>query len=136
MAQRGLNPPFTDQDSFYRVVDPTKHYKKNRVKPGAFAPPLNKGLSVDWSVLTSPSKSAQRQAHRWDYAPTPVAEVSAVLVWDIGLAIRPDPIDNNDAHCEIYGSLLQIGGVPEGTSARQRLANECTTLGPFIVIQP
>ena len=131
MAQGELNPPFTDQDSFYRAVDPTQHFKNNRVKPRAFAPKPNEGLSVDWSALTSPDKSAQRQAHRWDYAPTPVAEVSAVLVWDIGLDIRPMPEANNNAHCEIYGSLLY--SVPEGTSARQRLANECTTLGPFNV---
>ena len=37
------------------------------------------------------------------------------------------------AHCEVYGRNLQIPGVPEGTSARQRLANECTTFGPFII---
>ena len=133
MAQGEFNPPLTDQDSFYRAVDP-KQFKNNRVKPRAFAPKPNEGLSVDWAALTSPSESAQRQARRWAYEPTRVAEVSAGLVWDIGLDIRRKSEPDNDAHCEIYGSLLQIGSVPEGTSARQRLANECTKLGPFIVM--
>ena len=117
-------------------MDPKNHFKNSRVRPRAFAPPPNKGLSVDWAALTIPSQSAQRQAHRWGYEPTPVAEVSAGLVCDIGLDIQRKQEPDNDAHCEIYGSLQQMGGDPEGTSARQRLANECTVLGPFTVTPP
>lgn len=136
MAQKELNSPFTIQDAFYRAVDPTRHVKRNNnFKPGAFKPRENEELSVDWAAKTYPMESARRQAHRWDFKPTPVAQVGANLVTELELNVRYVPIPDNDAHSEIYGSLLHDGR-PEGTLARQRLANECTNLGPFDITPP
>ena len=131
MVQGGLGAPLTIDDSFFRVADPRYHLKKNKgIKPSLFKSKNNEGLSVDWAARTCARESARRQAHRWDYAPTHVAEVRASLVLELGLNVRPDPKPENDSHCEIYGFLLH-NGPPEGTLARQRLANECIVLGPF-----
>ena len=88
---------------------------------------------MDWAALTTASESAQRQAHRWDYAPTPVAEITGALIVNVGLNVRRDTVGSHEAHCELYGALDHNPSLPEGTSARQRLANECTILGPFVV---
>ncbi len=136
MVQGGLGAPLTIDDSFFRVADPRYHLKKNKgIKPSLFKSKNNEGLSVDWTARTSAIESARRQAHRWNYSPTYIAEVSASLVVGVGLNARHDPKPENDSHCEIYGDLL-YDGPPEGTATRQRLANECTVLGPFVVTPP
>lgn len=125
-----LESPLTIDDSFFRVVNPTNLRNNHSVKASAFKSKNDEGLSVDWTARTSAIESARRQAHRWDYKPSYVAEVTASLVVGVGLSVRPKPEPENDSHCEIYGDLLH-DGPPEGTEARQRLANGCSVLGPF-----
>ena len=125
-----LESPLTINASFFRVVTPTNLRNDHRVRASAFKSKNDEGLSVDWTARTTALESARRQAHRWDNSPTYIAEVSASLVVGVGLNARHDPKPENDSHCEIYGDLLH-DGPPEGTAARQRLANECSVLGPF-----
>ena len=131
MVQGVLKSSLTIDDSFFRVVNPTNLRKNHSVRPSTFKSRNDEGLSVDWTAKTSAIDSARRQAHRWDYAPTAVAEVSAKLVLEVGLSVRYDPGLGNESHCEIYGNLLHQDGPPEGTEARQRLAIECSVWGPF-----
>lgn len=119
---------FDENDQFFRRAN-KNNWGNNRPKASLFKPKDEKGLSVDWSYLTTPEESAARA--KPEEGPIRLVVLKARLIWELELAVEYSPKGANRSHCDILGELLTDGS-PEGIELRAKLVRGYdNVLGPF-----